>query len=460
MTPEESIAWHPTHPGGSTDILPFYSEIAPLLPQGGTFVEIGCFFGRSLSFMGTLRPDLQLWAIDPWEDQFVDAGEVLPVGPDLELCRKHGGLFSAFLAMMKWHAPEVLARARIIRAPSHVGMRVVDRADMVFIDGDHSLEAVRRDIVEARRVVGPGGIIAGHDYCWNNFVTRAVREAFPKHELGVWPLPREGWAPGHSSVWWTRQDAVVAQKTAVPREVAVPHRAAVPQNAPPPAVRNESPRSSHPRVTVISTGFKAPTAHLCRASVAAQVGVQVEHRYVEASEQRPPKTKIENLLEQVADLPPDRIVALVDGDDWLAHPEALARVAETHRRGAWVTYGQFMDVRGGTGFAAPYERPDYRQMPWLATHLKTFRAGLMQRIDPEDLKFEGSWIERDDDPAFMFPILEMAGHRRQFFIADILYVYNSTASWETTAPAGELARQAMIDKFIRAKKPYPQIPSL
>ena len=276
MTPEESIAWHPTHPGGSTDILPFYAQVAPTLPKGGTFVEIGSFFGPSLSFMGTLRPDLQLWAVDPWEDGFVDAGEVLPVGPDLELCREHGGLFPAFLATMQRHAPEVLARTRVVRAPSTIGMRVIDRADMVFIDGDHALGAVRKDITEAVRVVVPGGIIAGHDYCWGNAVTRAVKEAFPLHQLADWPVAREGWDAGHSSVWWTRRDPALEIITRA--EIASPSTAA------------SAPRL--PRVTVLSTGFRAPTARICRASVAAQRGVQVEHRYVEASEQSPPRTKI------------------------------------------------------------------------------------------------------------------------------------------------------------------------
>lgn len=445
MTPEESIAWHRTHPGGSTDILPFYAEVAPTLPKGGTFVEIGCFFGRSLSFMGTLRPDLQLWAVDPWADQFIEQGEVLPIGPDLELCREHGGHFPAFLAMMQRHAPEVLARTRIVRAPSAIGMRVIDRADMVFIDGDHAVDAVRGDIAQALRVVVPGGIIAGHDYCWGNAVTRAVREAFPSHHLADWPVAREGWDPGHSSVWWTRRDPKVD--------------AAAPQD-PRPSLVAATRADWLPRITVVSTGFMAPTARVCRASVAAQVGVEVEHRYVEASEQSPPKSKIENLLAQVADLTPDAVVALVDGDDWLAHPRALARIAEAHARGAWVTYGQFLNTRGERGFAAAYETPDYRRAPWRATHLKTFRAGLMQRIKHEDLQFEGKWIDRGDDPSFMIPILEMAGPKRAFFVPEILYIYNSATNWESSATHAERTREKAIEQFVRSKKPYETLMSL
>lgn len=36
--------------------------------------------------------------------------------------------------------------------------------DRVFIDGDHSLQAVREDLDWARRLLNPGGLIACHDY--------------------------------------------------------------------------------------------------------------------------------------------------------------------------------------------------------------------------------------------------------------------------------------------------------
>jgi hypothetical protein len=207
MTPDESIAWHPTHPGGSTDILPAMADLLlPMIPRGGVYVEIGVFFGRNLSFVGLMRPDLTLVAIDPWDEGFIDAGEVLPVGPDLERCRKYGGLFAAFLGTMQEHAPEVLARTRVIRAPSHRGMLVLEdnAADLVFIDGAHDAKSVGVDILEAMRVCKPGGIIAGHDSCWGNEVAQISRDMLPDLKLAPWPLPREGWEPGCSSVFWAR----------------------------------------------------------------------------------------------------------------------------------------------------------------------------------------------------------------------------------------------------------------
>ena len=66
FTAADSAAWHPEHLGWSDDILPFFTQIQHLIPYGGTYVEVGVYLGRSLAFMGTIRPDLHLVAIDPW----------------------------------------------------------------------------------------------------------------------------------------------------------------------------------------------------------------------------------------------------------------------------------------------------------------------------------------------------------------------------------------------------------
>ena len=208
------------------------------------------------------------------------------------------------------------------------------------------------------------------------------------------------------------------------------------------------------RVTVVSTGLFAPTKAICLASVAAQRGVAVDHVYIEAGEQAERLTVSENLFRAIHALPPERIVAWIDGDDWLAHPMALARAAKEHESGAWVTYGQFMYADGAPGFAAPYAGTEVREQAWKATHLKTFRAGLFQRIDVDDLQLDGEWVSLAVDMAIMFPMLEMAGPGRARFISDVLYVYNFRSSFQANANPRERARELECDRRIRAKRPY------
>ena len=212
-------------------------------------------------------------------------------------------------------------------------------------------------------------------------------------------------------------------------------------------------------VTVISTGWSSPNKARCIESVLSQRGVVVDHRYVEASKQEPTRTKIENIWLVVHTLPKDRIVALVDGDDCLAHDGALEIVSDYHSHGAWLTYGSFLYSDGRPGFAELYgadEKP--RVTRWKATHLKTFRAGLFQRIKSEDLHYQGKWVTHADDLAFMFPMLEMCGVERRCFVPEVLYTYDLSVSREFTAPHEQTIEKA-IDAHLRSLPPYPRIAS-
>lgn len=214
-----------------------------------------------------------------------------------------------------------------------------------------------------------------------------------------------------------------------------------------------------PRVHVVSTGFRHSTRHVCEASVRAQLGVEAVHHYIEASEQDPPKTKMENLVDVIGTLPADAVTVCLDGDDWLASRYALRRVAQAHDEGAWVTWGSFRNSDGSGGFANKYEEwEDYRRVPWKMTHVKTFRAGLFQRIPKEYLQYEpGKWIDRGDDPAFMWSVAELAGRDRCKFLNDVLYIYAVTEAWHRTASTEERQHEANMVTYARALPPLERL---
>ncbi len=176
----------------------------------------------------------------------------------------------------------------------------------------------------------------------------------------------------------------------------------------------------------ISTGFRVTSAvrDKCIASVKAQT-IPVRHIYHDADQLG--GACLENVYHYVHDLSPSTIVLWIDGDDYLAHSHVVDVVDQYYRRGAWMTWGQFITYNGAKRWIGHCRDAKNRRMcrkdAWYASHLKTFRAGLFQKIKRQDLFFEGAWNPECCDCVVMWPLLELSDDRGRF-IKDVLYVYN------------------------------------
>lgn len=162
---------------------------------------------------------------------------------------------------------------------------------------------------------------------------------------------------------------------------------------------------------------------------------------------------LENAYNLWKKLPDDEVIVWLDGDDWLATDHALDILARTYASplDPWVTYGQFMFATGEIGFAGEYPPGENARDSdwWRATHLKTFRAGLVKQLDPKlFLNPQGKFCDLAIDRAVMYPLLELAGEHRTY-IDRILYVYNSKASWWASQPESE--RQRELDEVARLR---------
>lgn len=128
------------------------------------------------------------------------------------------------------------------------------------------------------------------------------------------------------------------------------------------------------------------------------------------------------------------IIVYADGDDEFVGRFALDQIADAHANGALITYGQFIWSDGTIGFAKQCHDRPRKVGPWSATHLKTFRAGLVKRIEEKHLRTaKGAYLEHALDRALMIPMLEMAGIDRAKFIPNILYLYNGATPFNSTA---------------------------
>ncbi len=178
-------------PGWSDDICCFHAEyLAKQLPKGARYVEVGVLFGRSIAYLGSLRSDLELWAVDTWAETVLDS----PGAPFEAVSAKYPTTWQAFLGLMREHAPNVLDRMHVVRGASCDV--TLPMADCVFIDAAHDEANVRADIEHWRTMVKPGGILSGHD--WQDGypgVQAAVRAKVGDPEIG----------PGDwSSVWYVK----------------------------------------------------------------------------------------------------------------------------------------------------------------------------------------------------------------------------------------------------------------
>jgi hypothetical protein len=201
-------------------------------------------------------------------------------------------------------------------------------------------------------------------------------------------------------------------------------------------------------IVFVSTGFRSSNKEACLRSVREQTAPH-EHLYIEASEQTPPKPAMQNLWETVMGLPPDAIVAHLDGDDELARPDALAIVAAAYEDpDVWMTYGsqRVIDVN--------HSQADHRtkllddvpeRQQDCPSHLKTYRAWLFQKAheDPRaELLRVTRWPEGGSPVwawrnyyrlwawrnyyrcgAELYPMLEMCGPAHRRYIPEVLVNY-------------------------------------
>lgn len=149
------------------------------------------------------------------------------------------------------------------------------------------------------------------------------------------------------------------------------------------------------------------------------------------------------------------VVVEVDGDDWLATPEAFSKVVEKHKEGFLITHGSFIYSDGRAGFSKPFTIDQLRTTLANATHLRSWRAKLWKNIKLSDLFVNGWYAETAGDVFFMLPMLEMAGNDRIYHMKDILYVYNE--SNPINDHKVNLQKQLTFANLGRAKKPYLKI---
>lgn len=146
-----------------------------------TIIELGPYQGRSTRALADNSPGV-VYAIDNWN------ASINHWQPDRNARKACQDNLADLIASGKVHLIEHDSQAGL---PSELPGVV---ADMLWIDADHSYEAVAADIRHFAPLVKAGGLVCGHDYSvWHPDVQRAVDEAYGDRVQTI---------DIHRSIWW------------------------------------------------------------------------------------------------------------------------------------------------------------------------------------------------------------------------------------------------------------------
>jgi len=143
--------------------------------------EIGVSHGDFSQNILQVRPHTKLYLVDVWE-----RNDQLP----------HP--LTAMAAVITKMSFFDISRYELIKAPSVEAAAKFkdDSLDFIYIDADHTYEAVSNDLVAWYPKVRSGGLVIGHDYCQPCGVVQAVDEFAKANKYDIFKINSMGYHDG------------------------------------------------------------------------------------------------------------------------------------------------------------------------------------------------------------------------------------------------------------------------
>lgn len=146
-------------------------NLAAQLPDGARVLEIGSYLGASTCYLaaGLRGRKASIVCVDTWENQTMPDGV--------------RDTFAEFKANTK--GVEHLITTIRKRSDQVAAAELGAPYDLIFLDGDHSYAATKKDFELAAQVSAPGGVLAFHDSRCFQGVSRVIGEVLA---TGDWTL--------------------------------------------------------------------------------------------------------------------------------------------------------------------------------------------------------------------------------------------------------------------------------
>lgn len=179
-------------------------EIVSRLPAGPCVgVEIGVADGQLSDYLGKSRAGLTLYMVDPYGPLETYRHHCRHIG-DVNGSKSMQCVYADRMAAAQVAARHNFVQVEVESTEAANSLRVPDKVDFVFVDGDHSRAATLADCRAWLPHVKPGGWIGGHDY--DRFSDDGVRSAVVEfaNESGLCIETGKGWT------WFCRVEATHA----------------------------------------------------------------------------------------------------------------------------------------------------------------------------------------------------------------------------------------------------------
>ena len=141
-------------------LLPDRDAILPLLPTGGVIAEIGVALGDFSQKLLEICTPSHFIAVDLFD------AHTHPLFWDRDPIELFGGLTHAAFYRRRFAQPIAAGRMRVMEGDSAGQLELLEDAsvDIFYVDADHSLAGVTRDLEVIRRKIRTAGVIVMNDY--------------------------------------------------------------------------------------------------------------------------------------------------------------------------------------------------------------------------------------------------------------------------------------------------------
>lgn len=166
-------------------------DLLAKMVKAKTILEVGVAWGYHAQHMLLNLPSIAYTGIDPYLSGYDKNDAFSTDVADLFRDNEQSAMDRLYEAVKMELNEKFPGRAKLIREKSTDWMyKELDKFDVIFLDGDHTFETIRKELSGYWTKVNEGGVLAGDDYDWPE-VKKAVDEFANEKKLHVKFLSKE-----------------------------------------------------------------------------------------------------------------------------------------------------------------------------------------------------------------------------------------------------------------------------